>query len=209
MINKYTRPRLNITYWCVTKEDLYKIYSFFVDRFEDENIPIELQTGSGNDKQYDNFKEFSEDVAKLIEDKESIEEIGIGHRTEDWGERKAKHIWIRINFDQPEASFHIIAEDRDGSYKDWVDGAYEEMRRIVRSFSVDLDFKKALSKKSTKNIIFDYYGTIRDEIKNEPLNKQNEKTPSEVSRWWERTPIQIIMVLGAIAGIIALILYFW
>jgi len=46
-------------------------------------------------------------------------------------------------------------------------------------------------------------------LDNESLVEQNEKVSSEVGlKWWERTSIQVIMILGAIAGIVTLLLYF-
>ena len=47
----------------------------------------------------------------------------------------------------------------------------------------------------------------RDLKEREQAQEASEKNPFP-NKWWERTPIQIIMLLGAIAGIIGLILLF-
>ena len=197
MINKYTRPSLIIKHWCVTKEDLYKLYTFFIRRFTSDNIPIELETASGNNKVYKNFNELSEDISKLLIDKEIIKKIEISHRISDpknWS--KNKQIWIDIDFSFQSVGFHIIAEDTDGTYKDWVDGAYEEMCRIFSSFQYNSEFVKIMNEHykirryADSVIVFDYNGEIRKRIEDKIRLKEREisklapKKEPWYKQWW-------------------------
>ena len=67
MKNFYARPTLEIQYWLVTKADLKKIYDFFLRRYNILHLEINLETASGNNKTYDSFEEFVNNIDNIID----------------------------------------------------------------------------------------------------------------------------------------------
>ncbi len=142
----YDRPTLKALYWFVCKEDLLRIYDFLVKKYGKDCIKIRLVVLSGNNKEYDTIAELENEIDVIKRNKETIKEIYISGSSNDNDGRT--HIWLDINFELGSASFSIIGSDDSGSKKDFVDGAYEEMCRIFKSFEVT---DEALIEKMQKN----------------------------------------------------------
>ncbi|HHT9126599.1 MAG TPA: hypothetical protein ACFYD6_12410 [Candidatus Brocadiia bacterium] len=198
----YDRPPLKIRYWLVTKADLKKIYDFLLRRYNISHLEVRLETASGNNKIYDSFEQFVDDVNHIIESKEIIKRILIDHR-EDMGSGTTA-IWIGIDFISPFASFFI--EGKGDKVKDWIDGAYEEMQRIVKAVELtDETLIKALKKKFGKNypnsvIVFDPNDEIRESLKDVPTILTKVRT-SWHNTWWG---MLIILVASLVLGTIIL-----
>lgn len=193
MINKYTKPDLEIFHWCVTKEHLLRINQFLNKRFETNDIPIKLQTISGNDKIYDNFEEFATDIPRLLADEEIVKNVSIEFHVLDIQNDKSKFFFIYIKFREcPLASFHITAEDTDGTYKDWVVGAYEEMKKLQSLFeTTDEDFIEVMKERYPINpqdenvIVFDFDGSITESIEKEVHLRRENSTKKPIEKTGE------------------------
>lgn len=219
MKNRYNRPEITLDYWIVSMEDLQKIYDFFLSRFKTSRVDIEIDVESGNNKSYKNFRDFLDDIKRIVSLKEQIKSIKIIHSELINIEEKSLHpisskiIWVEINFVFDKACFNIVGEDNNGIVRDWIAGTYEEMKRLFSSFRVDENFIDILKNNYGKKhrngvIVFDYDGEIKNRISNEIKNlntiKIEEINGKEKSkkRWWEQGWIQLIMLISAFVSIV-------
>lgn len=204
---KYEKPSVKISNWLVTKEDLEKIYNYFLYRFKKE-VYFEVKTTDGESHSYDFFKEFEDDLDKIITNKEKIGKISIGASSHVGKVRK--HAWITIEFeDWVSARFNLLAEDEDGSSKDWVEGTYSDLSKLQQSLEIeDNKFIKRLRNKfpsrwgSDTVVIFDPFSKIKSEIKNDNPETINQITNNiKIQKEWYEKPAGLL-ILSVIAGII-------
>lgn len=214
---EYARPTIQIKNWLVNVKDIEKINSLFKERFSILNVPISIETTSGNNRKYDSYAEMLLDLEKIVSDRESIEKIIISYRSSDnQNYNHFKQMWVNLSFGKyGGASFNIIAGDTDGSFKDWVSGTYEEMNKLSKIFEIqDISIIEKIKKNFSTTIVFDYDGSINESIRAEIL-KQKEIIPtnstyvlSENTRknWYEK-PIGIIILMVSGGIILGGILY--
>lgn len=203
---EYARPTIQIRNWLVNVKDIEKINSLFKERFSILNVPISIETTSGNNRKYDSYEEMLIDLEKLVADKESVEKIVISYRSSDTQNyNHFKQMWIDLNFGKyGGANFHIIAGDTDGSFKDWVSGTYEEMNKLSKIFEIqDTFIIEKIKKNFLTTVVFDYDGSINESIKAEIL-KQKETIPTNSTHvlsgnvrknWYEKPIGQIVIGL--------------
>lgn len=169
MKHTYNRPRISVKNWLVTKDDLKKIYDFLIRRYKVPSIEFSLKTTSGNNKIYESFKEFEDDIDNLRTLKENVENIDIGHVFMDLSSDNLNrtHIWMAIDFSHKEADFHITGEGNP-EIKDWIDGSFEEMKRIAQSFELEDErmiklLKSGFGKEWGKTtVVEDFGGEIKE-----------------------------------------------
>jgi hypothetical protein len=217
---KYSRPSVNIRAWLVSKEQLKKVYDFFSRKYNSEGIDFTLETKSGNNRVYDSFAEFENDLDEIKSLKEEVRNISIGGGDSDNTGRT--HSWLAINFNDSSAIFFILGEDnKSGKRKNWIDGTYEEIKRIAHSFEIESDIKDLFIKEYGKpesyrimgsNIIEDFWGEKKERLKEIINNKIKESQRVELEnsklRWWEKSWFQAITLVGAVAGIVGLYFIF-
>lgn len=201
MKNQYNRPTLSVFYWLVNKNDLKKFYTFLEARHNSKKILFELETKSGNNREYESFQEFENDIACLESNKEKVELVKIGCSHDDINGRG--HIWVNINFNLQQNNFHIIGNDTTGGKKDWVDGAYEEMQRICKSFEIEdksfqIELKNKFGRKYTENVLVEDFNGLRkvaieEEIKekksfisNSHQSNISNSLQSKKKNWWDK-----------------------
>lgn len=213
MKHSYNRPTVEINNWLVSKEDIKRIYDFICERLGLKNIEIELETEPGNNRTYQDYPELEKDLPSLEVNKEIVSKIMLLERVVDKNDNlNFKQIWLEATF-QPYAGarFYVLAGDRDGKYKDWVAGTYEQMGKLGESFEVRDKEVIAILKKQYKSVVFDPNKKITDAIKEQVKNKDKKslaETNSNRKSWWENTWIQLLFVFGAIAGLVGLIFLF-
>jgi hypothetical protein len=212
---EYKRPTVKINHWFVTKDNIERLHEFFKERFKSDEVSIKLETVSGNNRIYDSFHEFEEDIPKLESDSEIVSEILILDSDRSLEDDSFKQSWIKIHF-KPycEASFHLIGGDNDNSFKDWIEGTYVEINKFKELFEVD-DQKivNTLDKRNT-SIVFDPDGKIRGEIEaslklvnsKEDINPQKFEVVNNHLFWYQKPlgQIAIGVIIAVIAGIILL-----
>ncbi len=211
MKHKYQKPTISIEYWSVTSDQLKKLYNFFNQRFPKSNIEITLTTTGQHSRICENFKEYLAEVAKIISNNEVVSKIEIiereGSRTHTF-----KQIWIEISFGKhSSATIHVIGGDTDGSYKDWIEGAYAELIKLKEIFELKNDKVVNILNKEYNKIIFDPNGKILEKITKslEPPEKKGEeqKNTQTQPKWWQQ--LLFLVIVGVIVGVIvAIIVYF-
>jgi hypothetical protein len=202
----YKRPTIIVKNWLVTKDDLKKINDFLIRRYKVSSIEFSLTTTSGNNKIYESFKEFEDDIDNLRTLKENVESIDMGHNFSDYSSDKSNstNMSASINFSGiGGASFYIRGEG-DSEIKDWIDGSFEEMKRIAQSFELeDKRMIKLLKSEFGENWL---KGTVVEDFGGEIKNKLKLKLKKVVSKinwyttWWGRIIIGVIIVV--IGGLI-------
>jgi hypothetical protein len=203
---QYTRPNITVNNWLVNKEDLRRFFVFLEGRNEASKVLFQLRTESGNNRSYDSFEEFENDIKLLRESKEIVSVINLDCSHAD--ENGRGHIWVEIYFSLQTNIFYIIGNDETGKKKDWIDGAYEEMQRICKSFEIEDDEKKIILKKefgkkyNERVIVEDFNGEKKAEIekrikenKNKPVEKLLYNEKHDNLKWY-------IMAIIAIGGLI-------
>lgn len=180
----YQRTPIDITNWLVNQKDIERIVKFFRLRFSVTEVPISLETKSGNNRTYETYEELVIDLPKLNQDKEIVTKIQIMYRSQ--GEKNYHHFkqsWISIEFKRGYVTnFFLIAGDTDGSYKDWVEGTYSEINKLKNIFEIS-DSKKINIIKGRYNsgIVFDPDESIKESIEVEILKeKENANNSIEV-----------------------------
>lgn len=189
----YERPTLKASYWFVSKEDLLKIYNFLVKKYKKDQIKIDLAVLSGNNREYDTIAELEDEIDTIRGDKETIKEISISGSSDD--EEGRTHIWLRINFELSMAHFNIVGSDSSGSKKDFIDGAYEEMCRIFKSFEVT---DKALISKMQKNWKINSWHNeiIVEDLDSIKRNKTQEEIRSESGKDSVKNENKLLKILN-------------
>jgi len=195
MKNTYSRPNLNINYWLVSKEDLKRIYNYF-KKIYGVSTNFSLETASGNNKVYENFSEFENNLDEIKALKEEIQTIHIGGSHEDKTGRT--HAWLLINFIDSGATFFIVGEDINGDRKNIIDGIYADLISLSKSLQltdraiielIDKKFQKSFLKGTY--IINDIWSEKMDSIKNEIAQRKNHtatsvnQTALEPRPWWK------------------------
>lgn len=211
MKHTYNRPRISVKNWLVTKDDLKKIYDFIILRYNVPSIKFSLETTSGNNKIYESFKEFEDDIDNLRTLKENVEKIYIGHSLhDDYSSDKSNstHMWASIEFSDKitytdtGASFHITGEG-DSEIKDWIDGSFEEMKRIAQSLELeDKRMIKLLKSEFGENwekatVVEDFGGEIKNKLK---LKEEKPVRINWYRTWWGGIIIGVIIIV--IGGLI-------
>lgn len=206
---EYNRPSVKINNWLVSKEDIKRVYDFICERLYLKKMEINLETESGNNRTYEDYSELEKDLPRLEVNKETVSKIMMVERiTNKNNYLEFKQLWMDLGFGAyPEATFHVIAGDRNGKYKDWIAGTYEQMEKLKELFEVHDEKIISMLKKEYKPIIFDPDKKIASVIK-EKINSKEGKPTIINKKWWERTWVQLIFLLGAIAGIIGLLFVF-
>ncbi len=177
MKNQYTRPTINFDNWIVTTENIKRIYDFFLQRFSVKQIEITLETEEGNNRVFENFDEFTSEIPIIEKNKEVIKKIQIIHRVNDIKDfsNTYKQMCITIQFHPySEASFNIIAGDKDKSNRDWVAGTYEQIQKIKESLMIDDPRIISILKSRFQLVLFDPSGKIENSIKEEIKSKGNK-----------------------------------
>jgi len=204
--NKYSGPALRINFWCVTREDLLKIADFFHRKFGSKTLEISLQTAARQSTVYTKFEEFEKDLEFLLSQNDDVQKLNFG-RSEVKNDRR-RHIWMEVEFAFSLASFQIYAEDIDGSLKEWVQSAYDEMQEMVSSFRPSPEFTEELLRRfhpryperrsaARSAVILDYDGNVTRRV-NEELNekKRSEDEPERLPEWLrDRTTAGVIAAL--------------
>lgn len=208
MKHTYNRPTISVKNWLVTKDDLKKIYDFLIRRYKVPSIEFSLETISGNNKIYESFKEFEDDIDNLRALKENVENIHIGHSFSD--KSNHTHIWAEIDFSYKGLSFHIVGNGNP-EIKDWIDGSFEEMKRIAQSFELEDKrmiklFKSEFGEKwKETTVVEDFGGEIKNKLESK-LKEEKHLLIKDVSKknwyttWWGRIIIGVIIVV--IGGLI-------
>jgi hypothetical protein len=180
--NHYKKEPIKISYWVVTLKDIERIYSFFQERFKEDNFNIEIEVESGHTKSCENYKEFNEIIYKLLEDKEIIKNITILHSTIGSNYYNSKQVWVTIpfneKFDKP--SLFIIGGDEDGSYSDWIEATFNRAKKLMESFSEDNEVIKQYLDNNKLSTILDLDGSMKEKIIND-AKKEEDKKHSAVS----------------------------
>ncbi len=205
MKHTYNRPVIRVKNWLVTKDDLKKIYDFIIQRYKVPSINISLETISGNNKIYESFKEFEDDIDNLRTLKENVEVIYISHTLHDYSSDKSNstHMWASIRFSDKGAYFYIEGAG-DSEIKNWIDGSFEEMKRIAESLELeDKRMIKLLKSEFGENWA---KATVVEDFGGEIKNKLESKLKEEVSKenWYTswRREIIIGVIVGLIVGLI-------
>ncbi len=209
MKHTYERPTISVKNWLVTKDDLKKIYDFIIRRYKVPSINFSLENTSGNNKIYESFKEFEDDIDNLRKLKENVESIRISHNFHDYSSDKSNstHMSASIDFSDKQAYFYIRGEG-DSEIKDWIDGSFEEMKRIAQS--LELEDKRMI--KLLKSEFGENWGkaTVVEDFGGEIKNKLESKLKEELSKenWYAswRREIIIGVIVGLIVGLIFILL---
>jgi hypothetical protein len=188
MKHTYERYPLALNYWLVTRKDLERICNFFQKRLDGKKVKnpsIKVETISGNNKEYSTFEEFLECIQQLISTHEEIRCFHFCQYETDW-DSWSKDIFINIDFENNSTLFKVYGFDKDGSVKDWVAGACEELQHLVDSFKLDKTLTELVQNKFGKSyenaaVVFDYSGSIleqlSDEVKKRQLQETQERLP--------------------------------
>ena len=206
MRHQYNKPRIEINYWIVNSKNIKKLYNSFKKRFPKSVINLNLETESGHNRIYETFEEYLEDISKIIEECEKVSKISILG-----SERKNmdiyKQAWISINFGKYcHARIHVVGGDTDGSHKDWIEGAYIELKKLKKIFEItDKKTIKILDKDYDK-IVFDPNEEIKDKIQ-DTLTPRQDKNGNKVTVVVnkEKSPILNIVFKYLISGLIMLL----
>ncbi len=147
---------------------------------------------------------------------ENIENIDIGHSAYDILSDKSNRtqIWMDIDFSRKDASFHILGEGNP-ELKDWIDGAFEEMKRIAQALELeDKRTIKLLKKEFGENwkkttVVKDFRGEIKNKLKfklkeEKPLLIKVVSKENWYTTWWGKIIIGVIV--GVIVGLIFILL---
>jgi hypothetical protein len=161
MENEYNRPILQISYWCVSINDIKTVFDFFDKRISDskiKSIDLEADFTSGNSIRVKKIEDFLNKIKLRVREKENLIRVEMQIFYHDLSHEKLKDLFLRINFDRNWTEFEVRASDCDGSLKDWVDGTYEEMLRIKNRFEMEKKYRKYfLEKVKNKNSTLEYY----------------------------------------------------
>jgi len=231
-MRSYTRES-KIDKWVVKKDNLMKLLALFDKRFSNSEVKTTL-TFDQESEEFQNFNEIDKCInEEIIGLKKKLNLIALEcSKTElhdFW-----KHAQLRIDFEHEFVEFNIWARGND-TIKDWADGFNNEMQTLFRSFEPDKKLIDYIVSKDTERykyrsstIVFDYENQIEKELtkvekKESTVNIQDSQLhfgsgdnvggskTIDVSkkRWWESSWVQIIFVLGALAGIIGLFFLFY
>lgn len=173
----YDKPTIKVDTWLVSKADLKKLYDFFVGRSLTQRATFELDTASGNNREYDSFEEFANDLDVLLSEKETVSSIRIA--TSDSKDDWRRHGWIQLTFPST-AFFALVGRAGDTSLKDWIEGTYVEMKKLAEIFRIeDGSLKDLITEKygdrwnSNASIIFDPNEEVRKSLLAEIDSRQS------------------------------------
>jgi hypothetical protein len=180
MKNEYRRPILQINFWCVTIDDLKYIFDFFEKRInEPQHKTIDLNANfvSGNNiNSQENPEIFLKELGKRYAEKEELLsiELQITYHSFTSKDDIFKDLFLRLNFDENYSEFEVRACDSDNSLRDWVDGTYEDMKKIKKRMEIEEKYQEFFLDKIKNNLskspilkyylIFDPFGEIKKEI---------------------------------------------
>lgn len=179
MLNKYEKPNLSLYVWCVTREDLEKIYALFLEIFGVQTLEIKADTRVNGTKIYPSFQSFSEAVSGELKES-GMKSLFFSHIAST--ATSSKSMYLKVFFDEGKNDFELDAEDSDGSLKDWAEVTYGKMQKLVQSLRENDDFEHMFKKmigREKSRIVFDFDGKIKEKI-NERLEKAQfgtEKSP--------------------------------
>lgn len=210
---EYIRPELQISNWLVKTGDIKRLHDFFCERLQFKKVEINLETQSGDNRTYEDYPEFEKDVPRLEANKEIVSAIRIIERFVDKDDYlKYKQMWIDISFyPQANTSFHVIAGDRNGKFKDWIAGTYEQMKKLKALFEISDEKFITTLRQEYSPIVFDPKGKIEKKIKDQIGSKEKialERILARKVKWWERSWVQVVFLMGALAGIVGLLALF-
>lgn len=107
-------------------------------------IEMILETKAGNNKLYQTFEEFEEDIDVVLSLKDQVQKILM--IASEVGPEKSRLIWISIEFIFNMARFNIFASDDDGSLREWTDSSYQEMQRLFELFRPSPAFQELIKR---------------------------------------------------------------
>ena len=175
--NHYNKEPINISYWIVTQKDIERIYSFFKERFKEDNFDIKIEVKSGHDKSCENYEEFNEIINQLLKNKEIIENIRIAHRKEiDYYNFKQVGVSIPFKDKHDKPYLYIVGGDNDGSYSDWIEATFNKAKKLMESFLEDNEVIKQYLDSNKLSTILDLDGSIKERIINDAKKEESKQT---------------------------------
>ncbi len=191
MRNIYNKDILQISYWCVSLDDMRDIFNFFTQRIPEQkrNVCLKAKFSLGDSIETYNINEFLEQFDskdKNLLDKLELQ-ISLSKSTSD--SFYFKDLFLRADFVDNWVEFEVRASDSDGSLKDWVAGTYDEMKRIKARLEMDQKYRSVFLKKVRNKdsllkyyLIFDPIHKIKEEIIEEEKNQGTEKVKRDIMK---------------------------
>ncbi|MFA5051099.1 MAG: hypothetical protein WC499_03220 [Patescibacteria group bacterium] len=194
--------------WIVNKSDLEKIWLLFKKRFSNSiEIKTVMKTGNGElTKKFLDFKSFDNYIQKnIIGLEKGLQQIEIlGNQSLLNFVRWAR---LEVDFRFSETRFIINGEGNDKT-KDWADGFLGEFKTLVTLFSFKSEdkFIQLFREKNLEKYKYKKFVVAMDYLGGSKTDAGNKEFTLLANKWWEKSSVQAIFLVGAIAGIVSLII---